>query len=139
MRRSRGCIPFFLSFFLFLLVGPENCYFISYLEIRQTSIIIPLLSLSLSLSVVMDGHDITDDDDDDAPCISSNHSTTLDLPPSCVEFSPLHDCFVVGTYYLEPDDGSGSTQRNDDDQSKRPPAQDRSGSLVLFSLSNDNL
>jgi hypothetical protein len=35
-------------------------------------------------------------------CIKSLASTVLDLPPSCLEFSPLHpDYFVVGTYNLE--------------------------------------
>ncbi len=70
---------------------------------------------------------------EDVPTINSNQSIILDLPPSCIDFSPLHpDCFVVGTYYLEPESGVSHTLRQDDHTGR--PAQDRNGSLMLFSL-----
>lgn len=76
----------------------------------------------------MDGRNTADD----IPSFPSNHSIILDLPPSCIEFSPLHsDCFMVGTYYLEPE--SGASIRQEDDQIRRP-AQNRRGSLILFGL-----
>lgn len=63
---------------------------------------------------------------DDPVSISSNHSTILDLPPSCLEFSPLNrEYFVVGTYYLETESGAS-----------HKPAQDRWGSLMLFNLTD---
>ena len=71
---------------------------------------------------MMDGHVTADD----AVSISSDHSFILDLPPSCLEFSPLNrDYFVVGTYYLETESGASHM-----------PAQDRRGSLVLFNLTD---
>lgn len=69
--------------------------------------------------------------------IPSDHSITLDLPPSCIEFSTLHnhpDCFVVGTYYLEPED---SSIQQKDDQIRT--VQDRRGSLMLFNLEEESL
>lgn len=85
----------------------------------------------------MDGRDRTDD----IPSIPSNHSIKLDLPPSCIEFSPLHpESFVVGTYYLEPESGAShitSIQQKDDEIGR--PAQDRRGSLMLFNLKDQKL
>lgn len=85
---------------------------------------------------VMDGRDTADN----VPSILSDQSIVLDLPPSCIEFSPLHpDCFVVGTYYLEPESASHDTsiQENDDQISRQ--VQDRSGSLMLFYLKDGKL
>ena len=66
---------------------------------------------------------------DDVVSISSTHTFILDLPPSCIEFSPLNpQFFVVGTYYLEAESGAG-----------HKPAQDRRGSLMLFSLTDEAL
>ncbi len=77
----------------------------------------------------MDGRDTAEN----VPTIHSNQSIILDLPPSCIEFSPLHpDYFVVGTYYLEPESGASHTLGQDDHTGSL--AQDRSGSLMLFSL-----
>lgn len=74
------------------------------------------------------------------PSIASHHSMTLDLPPSCIEFSPLHsDCFVVGTYYLEPESGARHTISTQGDDQTRVPVQDRTGSLMLFALNNQKL
>ena len=78
----------------------------------------------------MDGRDTADD----APSIPSLVSIKLDLPPSCIEFSPLHsDVFIVGTYCLELDSGvSHTTSIQQQDDQIGSPAQDRRGSLMLF-------
>lgn len=58
--------------------------------------------------------------------IKSSTEIMLDLPPSCLEFSP--DCdryFVVGTYFLEPDNYTAG---------RIETVQARSGSLMLFHL-----
>ena len=61
--------------------------------------------------------------------ISSTRNLVLDLPPSCIEFSPLSPhYFVVGTYYLEAESGAS-----------HKPAQDRRGSLILFNLTDKAL
>ncbi|KAL5597029.1 hypothetical protein BROUX41_006303 [Berkeleyomyces rouxiae] len=42
------------------------------------------------------------------PSISSVQSSVLDLPPCCIEFSPLHPRhFVVGTYFLDKKNETG--------------------------------
>jgi diphthamide biosynthesis protein 7 len=69
-------------------------------------------------------------------------STTLDLPPSCIEFSRVSpEFFVVGTYNLEKDDGLEEPQENEDNESatKVKKTQERNGSLVLYGLENDEL
>lgn len=75
-----------------------------------------------------------------------NHviATTLDLPPSCIEFSQVSpEYFVVGTYNLEKDDTEESQhdQENDGDDNpkKEVKAQERNGSLVLYKLENEEL
>lgn len=69
------------------------------------------------------------DTEDDVVSISSTHTFILDLPPSCIEFSPLNrHYFVVGTYYLETESGTS-----------HKPAQDRRGSLMLFNLTDQAL
>lgn len=85
----------------------------------------------------MDGRDTTDN----VYSIPSNHSLILDLPPSCIEFSPLHpDSFVVGTYFLEPVSEAASqttsTQEGKGDDEIKRPVQDRRGSLMLFNLND---
>lgn len=81
------------------------------------------------------------DTSDDVPSIRSDHSIILDLPPSCIEFSPLHsESFVVGTYYLETESGTSHTtsiQQNDDQI--KSSVQNRRGSLMLFVLQDQNL
>lgn len=75
-----------------------------------------------------------------------NHAiaSTLDLPPSCIEFSQASpEYFVVGTYNLEKDDAEGpphDQEGDEDDKSKNEvKAQERNGSLVLYRLENDEL
>lgn len=75
-----------------------------------------------------------------------NHAiaTTLDLPPSCIEFSQVSpEYFVVGTYNLEKDDAEDSQydQENDGDDKpkKEVKTQERNGSLVLYRLENEEL
>ena len=66
---------------------------------------------------------------DDVRSISSTHTFISDLPPSCIEFSPLNcRSFVVGTYYLETES-----------RASHEPAQDRRGSLMLFKLTDQAL
>lgn len=79
-----------------------------------------------------------DRDTDDGPeAISSKLSIVLDLPPSCIEFSPFHpECFIVGTYHLEPESASHTTSLQQEDYQLGRPVQDRRGSLMLFHLSN---
>ncbi|KAK7532848.1 uncharacterized protein J3D65DRAFT_593570 [Phyllosticta citribraziliensis] len=57
----------------------------------------------------------------DVPVLSSLHTTTLPLPPSCIAFVPRsRQWFVVGTYFLE--------------RGEEAEGQKRSGSLVLARL-----
>ncbi|KZF21821.1 WD40 repeat-like protein [Xylona heveae TC161] len=76
--------------------------------------------------------------------IQSIHSRILDLPPSCIEFSPIaRDYFIVGTYYLEKnEDGNDATKEDEENTSNSPEekkAQSRRGSLILFRYVNDEL
>ena len=65
--------------------------------------------------------------------IHSYRNLILDLPPSCLEFSPLHpEYFVVGTYSL---DNTGENQSS----GTSSEGQDRSGSLLLFQLEEPNM
>ncbi|KAF2772547.1 hypothetical protein EJ03DRAFT_187499 [Teratosphaeria nubilosa] len=80
--------------------------------------------------------------------LNSIYSERLDLPPSCVAFCPTSpECFVVGTYFLHPKheqknavsdavDGPNSTAAGagSDDE-----AQKRSGSLILYRLTDDHI
>ena len=60
------------------------------------------------------------------PSIKSSTGAILDLPPSCLEFSPGCDrYFVVGTYCLQPEN---------DRAGGKETVQARSGSLMLFHL-----
>lgn len=75
-----------------------------------------------------------------------NHAiaATLDLPPSCIEFSQASpEYFVVGTYNLEKDDAEGPQHDQENDEDDKPKnevkAQERNGSLVLYKLENDEL
>lgn len=75
-----------------------------------------------------------------------NHAiaTTLDLPPSCIEFSQASpEYFVVGTYNLEKDDAEGLQQDQEIDEDEKSKnevkTQERNGSLVLYTLENDEL
>jgi diphthine methyl ester acylhydrolase len=82
---------------------------------------------------------------DEGPLQKHVISTTLDLPPSCVEFSPESpEYFVVGTYNLEWDAAADEPQHNQDtvesDKSKDgAKVQERNGSLVLYRFENDQL
>jgi diphthamide biosynthesis protein 7 len=80
----------------------------------------------------------------DGEATKSLISTTLDLPPSCIEFSPIHpELFVVGTYNLEKQETDNDDEWEDVDgpaqtaTAKKP--QERNGSLILFKLENDEL
>jgi hypothetical protein len=75
-----------------------------------------------------------------------NHAvaTTLDLPPSCIEFSQASpEYFVVGTYNLEKGETEEATHDQENDEDDKPKnevkAQERNGSLILYKLENDEL
>jgi diphthamide biosynthesis protein 7 len=74
--------------------------------------------------------------------VASNHSLTIELPPSCVAFCPTRpEYFVAGTYYLHPadqgeSDGGGKTG-DGDVAGSAGGGQKRSGSLMLFKVDGD--
>ncbi|KAI9816496.1 MAG: hypothetical protein M1827_001628 [Pycnora praestabilis] len=84
--------------------------------------------------------------DTNSQIIKSMTSRVLDLPPSCVEFSPVSpEYFLVGTYYLE---GSGEAetgqytnvdQETEEEQNDKRAEQRRSGSLILCRLNGCKL
>ena len=78
---------------------------------------------------------------DEVPSPPSDQSIILDLPPSCIEFSPFHpDCFIVGTYYLEPEsEASHATSIQQQDKGIESPVQNRTGSMMLFNLNDERL
>ena len=64
--------------------------------------------------------------------VKSLYNIQLPLPPSCVAFSPERpEYLVVGTYYLEREEGDDAATE-DGDVDSRSQAQSRSGSLILF-------
>lgn len=64
--------------------------------------------------------------------ISSTTTKFLNLPPSCIEICPWdHDIFAIGTYYLEKEDDIRDLATDE------PRAQKRSGTVLLFRLSDD--
>ena len=86
------------------------------------------------LFAAKDGRDV-----DGVPLIRSRFTTILDLPPSCIDFSPTHpQCWVVGTYFLEPDPETSHTQVQDVENSTRP-VQNRRGSLILLNTEGNAL
>lgn len=84
-------------------------------------------------------------DDSISSPIEAIFSTVLDLPPSCVEFSPLSpELFVVGTYNLESEVAAQATDENGDrEENDETPhsktVQSRNGSLILFQISDETL
>lgn len=101
----------------------------------------------------------------DAPEWSNNIAmfckTTLDLPPSCLEFVPkpseaveplshlrdfYHEYFVVGTYYLEKEERDetsrgieNSDEESDDLSLAASKPQSKNGSLILFRYRDEQL
>ncbi|KAK4992907.1 hypothetical protein LTR50_000813 [Elasticomyces elasticus] len=89
--------------------------------------------------------------------ISSIQSLTLDIPPSCIAFVPEYpNYFVVGTYLLEPSEGTLITKTDDDagpeaagtiassdgvqrNSTKPEVEQKRSGSVILFKIDQDRI
>ncbi|KAG6006099.1 hypothetical protein E4U21_007396 [Claviceps maximensis] len=78
--------------------------------------------------------------------IASTAHTTLDLPPSCIQFCPISSSlFVVGTYNLEKSGAKAhadftsveGVSRKEDCATKIP--QSRNGSLLLFQIDGDDL
>lgn len=76
--------------------------------------------------------------------IKSFITETLDLPPSCIEFSQVApEYFVVGTYNLEKDE-DGAKQGDEEgaeglEMIEEKKKQERNGSLILYKLENDEL
>ncbi|RKU45632.1 hypothetical protein DL546_000817 [Coniochaeta pulveracea] len=68
----------------------------------------------------------------DGQSITSRRSLTLDLPPSCLEFSPLFPSyFLIGTYNLH--------KNEDDTAASSSEPQRRDGSIVVYRLAEDEL
>jgi diphthamide biosynthesis protein 7 len=64
--------------------------------------------------------------------IASQRSLTLDLPPSCLEFSPLSPSyFLIGTYNLQKTEG--------EEASSSSGPQKRDGSIVVYQLVNGDI
>jgi diphthamide biosynthesis protein 7 len=67
----------------------------------------------------------------------------LELPPSCVEFSPKQsDCFVIGTYNLEKDNNDDKSGGQDAEGNETPyerKPQSRNGSLILCRLLDNDM
>lgn len=71
--------------------------------------------------------------------LTSKASLILDLPPSCVQFCPVHpEYFVVGTYSLQKDETT-QTDSPDQDEPEARKRQNRNGSLVLFKTDGESL
>ena len=74
------------------------------------------------------------------PVLRSFLTTTLGLPPSCIDFSPaLPYCFVVGTYFLEPDSDTSHTTQVQEVENESRPVQNRRGSLILIHIQTNLL
>ena len=78
--------------------------------------------------------------------VSSLKALTLDLPPSCIAFCPAQpQYFVVGTYFLHPQEQRSATSpdsegaNEDDDAEVSVSEPKRSGSLILFRLERDTM
>ena len=70
--------------------------------------------------------------------IASVTSSTLDTPPSCIEFSAIFcDIFVVGTYLLRPSQNFSSFSV--EEQADHGTAQTREGQLIYFRLTGDDM
>ncbi|KAM7194620.1 hypothetical protein V8F33_007172 [Rhypophila sp. PSN 637] len=72
--------------------------------------------------------------------ISSIQSTQLDLPPSCLEFCPIHPSyFLVGTYNLQKNDAPADERELDEEEEQQATTrlQSRSGSILVFNLIED--
>ena len=66
--------------------------------------------------------------------IASQQSLTLELPPSCLEFSPLlPSYFLVGTYSLQ------KTEDGLDEQEQPQGPQKRNGSIVMYEVSGQGI
>ncbi|KAK3346240.1 hypothetical protein B0T25DRAFT_272984 [Lasiosphaeria hispida] len=81
--------------------------------------------------------------------VSSLQSLQLDLPPSCVEFCPAFPSyFLVGTYHLQKDDETTTTEtanstigeEGEDDRPTGPvKPQNRNGSIIVFRILDKTL
>ena len=78
--------------------------------------------------------------------ISSIQSIHLDLPPSCLEFCPIHPSyFLVGTYNLQKDDVAADPHDEvaEDGETEKEAVtaklQSRNGSIIVFNLDKERL
>lgn len=93
---------------------------------------------------------------DNVPLAASAKRLVLDLPPSCMQFSPIDSSyFVVGTYNLHSQDPSESEPESQTQTQQAVPeatendvpetesatriSQSRSGSLMLFRLDGHDM
>lgn len=74
------------------------------------------------------------DENEEVPTAKSIITKILDLPPSCIEVSPLNPhLFIIGTYFLHPETDKG--QYGDSETARTSTAGTlRSGSLILGSI-----
>ncbi len=77
--------------------------------------------------------------------ISSLKSLVLDLPPSCVEFSPANPSyFLVGTYNLQSNNSEDSVQQAEnvsggEEGNVAGTTQRRDGSIIVFRTIDDSV
>jgi len=80
-----------------------------------------------------------------AKSISSKFSLNLDLPPSCIQFSPTHPTYlVIGTYNLQRDENNAASDAPTADeamesQTTGTKAQSRDGSLIVYEMKDNVL
>jgi len=75
--------------------------------------------------------------------ISAIQSLRLDLPPSCVEFCPVHPSYLlIGTYNLQKEEDTPAVDEGADDglpAAGQVKAQNRNGSIVVFRMTDKAL
>lgn len=75
--------------------------------------------------------------------ISAIQSLRLDLPPSCVEFCPVHPSYLlIGTYNLQKEEDTPAADEGADDglpAAGQVKAQNRNGSIVVFRMTDKAL
>ncbi|KAF2468858.1 uncharacterized protein BDR25DRAFT_289800 [Lindgomyces ingoldianus] len=74
------------------------------------------------------------------PSVEHLISLTLDLPPSCIEFWPLHPQYaVVGTYNLEKLVEDPPTESEPPEETREKKTQQRNGSLILLHVQENSV
>jgi diphthine methyl ester acylhydrolase len=75
--------------------------------------------------------------------LKSALSTTLDLPPCCIELSPIHPSQAfIGTYFLAKEESNqeqGFQNKDDEKQQADKSSQKRSGSIIIMKVTPSEL